>query len=190
MRYTVFHRQSLCHLVGNGEMRADDLGWPEKYEKTATVDAHSLEEVYAKTQHLHHPWWENPGVTAFGITARSTSIGDILQDADGRLWVVSRFGFEKLAGNLAALEKVTNATISLKILAGCTKMTVWCGHPEYPALGPVLIPKGVEGPVTQKIPGQRSRDFEAALEIACGRLLVSLVINRTTTLQRTTTKAS
>ena len=179
MRYTVFHHQSLCHLVGNGEMRADDLGWPEKYEKTATVDAHSLEEVYAKTQHLHHPWWENPGVTAFGITARSTSIGDILQDADGRLWVVSRFGFEKLAGNLAALEKVTNATISLKILAGCTKMMVWCGHPEDPALGPV----------TQKIPGQRSRDFEAALEIACGRLLAALVTGRTSSRQRTT-KAS
>ena len=176
MRYTVFHRQSLCHLLGSGEMRADDLGWPEKYEKTATVIAYSHEDTYAKTQHLHRPWWENPGVTAFGIAARSTSIGDILQDKDGQLWVVARFGFEKLAGNLVALEQTTNAPINLIFLDGCTKMRVWCGYSEHPTLGPV----------TQKIPGQRSRDFEAALEIACGRLLAALVTNRSTSRQRTT----
>ena len=180
MHYTVFHHQPLCHLLGSGEMRAEDLGWPENYEKTATVDAHSLDEVYAKTQHLHRPWWENPGVTAFGMAARSTSIGDIVQDKDGQLWVVASFGFEKLTGNLAALEKVTNATISLDILDGCSKISVWCGH----------LDKITLGPVTQRIPSQSSSDFEAALDIACGRLLASLVINRTTTLQRTTTKAS
>ena len=179
MNYTVFHHQPLCHLMGNGEMRAEDLGWPENYEKTATVDAHNLEDVYAKTQHLHRPWWENKGVTAFGIAARSTSIGDIIQDEDGQLWVVARFGFEKLTGNLVALEQTTNAPINLKILDGCTKMRVWCGYSEHPTLGPV----------TQKIPGQRSRDFEAALEIACGRLLAALVTGRTSSRQRTT-KAS
>ena len=191
--YTVFHHQPLCHLMGNGEMRAEDLGWPEKYEKTATVDAHSLDDVYAKTQHLHRPWWENPGVTAFGIAARSTFIGDIVQDADGQLWVVASFGFEKLAGNLSALEKVTNATICLGILDGCSKISIWCGHPDKITLGPVLIPnprRGVEGPVTQKVPSQRSSDFEAALEIACSRLLASLVISRDPSRQRTTTKAS
>ena len=179
MRYTVFHHQPLYHLVGNGEMCADDLGWPEKYEKTAIVDAHSLEEVYAKTQHLHHPWWENPGVTAFRIAARSTSIGDIVQDKDGQLWVVARFGFEKLAGNLTALEKVTNATISLDILGGCSKISVWCGRQNKIALGPI----------TQKLPSQHSGDIETALEIACGRLLAALVTGRTSSRQRTT-KAS
>jgi len=182
MHYTVFHHQPLCHLMCNSEMCAEYLGWPEKYEKTATVDAHSLDEVYAKTQHLHHPWWENKGVTAFGIAARSTSIGDIVQAhaEGGQLWVVASFGFDKLTGNLSALEKVANATISLDILDGCSKISVWCGHPEDPALGPV----------TQKVPGQRSSDFEAALDIACGRLLASLVISRATSRQRTTTKAS
>ncbi len=188
MNYTVFHHQPLCHLMGNGEMRAEDLGWPENYEKTATVDAHNLEDVYAKTQHLHRPWWENKGVTAFGIAARSTSIGDIVQDTDGRLWVVASFGFEKLTGNLSALEKITNATISLDILGGCSMISVWCGHPDKITLVPVL--SSVEGPVTQKVPSQRSSDFEAALEIACGRLLVSLVISRATSRQRTTINAS
>jgi hypothetical protein len=135
MHYTVFHHQPLCHLMDNGEMRAEDLGWPENYEKTATVDVHSLDEVYAKTQHLHRPWWKNNRVTAFGIAARSTSIGDIVQDTDSRLWVVASFGFEKLAGNLAALEKVTNATISLDILDGCSMISVWCGHPDKITLG-------------------------------------------------------
>ena len=80
MCYTVFHHQPLCHLLDNSEMRAENLGWPDEYQKIATVDAHSLEEVYAKTQHLHRPWWENPGILAFGIAARSTSISDIVQD--------------------------------------------------------------------------------------------------------------
>ena len=190
MHCTIFHRRPLCHLEGDGEMRAEDLGWPEKYEKTAVVVAHSHEDAYAKTQHLHRPWWENPGVKAFGIAARSTSIGDIMQDNGGQLWVVARFGFEKLAGNLAALAQATNAPINLRIMDGCTKIMVRYDYPEDPKLEPVLIPKGVEGPVTQSIPGQRSSDFETALEIACGRLLATLVTCRAASRQRTMTKSS
>jgi len=177
--YTVFHHQPLCHLMG-GEMCAEDLGWPENYERTATVNANNLDQVYAKTQHLHRPWWENPGVTAFGIAARSTSIGDIVQDKDGKLWVVADFGFEKLTGNLAALEKATKGTISLDILEGCLTISVWCGNPEEITLGPVA----------QKMPSQESNDFVAALEIACGRLLASLVTDRVSSRQRTMPEAS
>jgi len=198
MHYTVFHRRPLYHLEGDGEMRAEDLGWPEKYEKTAVVVAYSHEGAYAKTQHLHRPWWENPGVKAFGIAARSTSIGDIMQDNSGQLWVVARFGFEKLVGNLAALAQATNAPINLRIMDGCTKIMVWYDYPEDPELEPVLIPKGVEGPVlshvegavTLSIPGQQSSDIETAMEIACGRLLAALVTSRATSRQRTTTKSS
>jgi len=177
--YTVFHHQPLCHLMGSGEMRAEDLGWPENYERTATVNANSLDQVYAKTQHLHRPWWENPGVTAFGIAARSTSIGDIVQDREGQLWVVVDFGFEKLTGNLAALEKAAKGTISLDILEGCLMISVWCDDPEKITLGPV----------TQKMSGKDSSNFVAALEIACGRLLASLV-NRVSSKQRTMPEAS
>lgn len=175
-RYTVFHHQPLCHLLVNGKIRAEDLGWPQNYEQVAIVKAHTLEQVYAKTQHLHRPWWENPGVKAFGALARSTSIGDIVQDGEGQLWVVADFGFEKLAGNLAALEKATQATIHLDILDGCSKISVWCGHAEKILLGPVL--SAIEGPVTQKIPVPESSGVAMALEIACGRLLASLVTSR------------
>jgi len=174
--------------MGSGEMRAEDLGWPENYERIATVNANNLDQVYAKTQHLHRPWWENPGVKAFGVAARSTSIGDIVQDKDGGLWVVADFGFEKLTGNLAALEKATKATISLEILECCSIISVWCGNPEKITLGPVL--SFVEGPVTQKLPGQESIDLVAALEIACGRLLASLVTSRASSRQRMATEAS
>lgn len=180
MYFTVFHHQPLCHLMGSGEMRAEDLGWPENYERTATVNAHNLDQVYAKTQHLHRPWWENPGVKAFGIAARSTSIGDIVQDKDGQLWVVADFGFEKLTGNLAALEKATKGMVSLDILEGCLMISVWCDDPEKITLGPV----------TQKLPGQKSSDLVAALEIACGRLLALLVTNRASSRQRTMPEAS
>ncbi|MBT3391341.1 MAG: hypothetical protein HN413_13140 [Chloroflexi bacterium] len=166
--YTVFHHQPLCHWMINGKTRAEDLGWPQNYERIAIVKAHTLEQVYAKTQHLHRPWWENPGVKAFGALARSTSIGDIVQDGDGQLWVVVDFGFEKLTGNLAALEKATQATIHLDILDGGSLMSVWCGPPEQ-----ILL-----GPVTQKISAPEMDGFATALEIACGRLLASLVTSR------------
>jgi len=178
--YTVFHHQPLCHLMGSGEMRAEELGWPENYERTATVNANNLDQVYAKTQHLHRPWWENPGVKAFGVAARSTSIGDIVQDREGQLWVVADFGFEKLTGNLAALEKAAKGTISLEILEGCLVISVWCGNLEEITLGPV----------TQKLPGQESIDLVAALEIACGRLLASLVTSRVSSRQRTMPETS
>ena len=94
--------------------------------------------------------------------------------------MVARFGFEKLAGNLFSLDEATNSTISLKILGGCTEIMVWCGHPDNPTLGPVM----------QKMPGQRSSDFEAALDIACGRLLAILVTSRAASRLRTTTGSS
>ncbi len=103
-----------------------------------------------------------------------------MQDKDGQLWVVADFGFKKLIGNLHSLEKATKGTISLDILEGCLMISVWCEDPEKITLGPV----------TQKIPGQGSSDLVAALEIACGRLLASLVTDRVSSKQRTMPEAS
>lgn len=90
--------------------------------------------------------------------------------------MVADFGFEKLTGNLAALEKAAKGTISLDVLEGCSMISVWCGNPEKITLGPVA----------QEISGQASSDFVAALEIACGRLLACMVTSRASSRQRTT----
>ena len=47
--------------------------------------------AYAQTQHANRSWFDNPQVMAH---LRSTSVGDLMADSDGSLYVVEPFGFE------------------------------------------------------------------------------------------------
>jgi hypothetical protein len=51
----------------------------------------ALEYAFARTQHLDDSWWNHNDVT---LHARSTSVGDVLEDGDGRRFVVEQFGFQ------------------------------------------------------------------------------------------------
>jgi hypothetical protein len=53
--------------------------------------AHTLARVFAATQHLERPWWENPDIY---LHVRSTSVGDVLETEDGRRFVVESMGFQ------------------------------------------------------------------------------------------------
>jgi hypothetical protein len=46
---------------------------------------------YRQTQHLERPWWHNAGVL---LHVRSTSVGDVLETADGRRFVIEPMGFQ------------------------------------------------------------------------------------------------
>jgi hypothetical protein len=50
----------------------------------------ALSWSYRQTQHLERPWWHNAGVL---LHVRSTSVGDVLETADGRRFVVESIGF-------------------------------------------------------------------------------------------------
>lgn len=52
---------------------------------------HALAHSFAATQHLERPWWENPDIC---LHVRSTSVGDVLETADGRRFVVESMGFQ------------------------------------------------------------------------------------------------
>jgi hypothetical protein len=51
----------------------------------------ALSWSYRQTQHLERPWWHNAGVL---LHVRSTSVGDVLETADGRRFVVESVGFQ------------------------------------------------------------------------------------------------
>jgi hypothetical protein len=51
----------------------------------------ALEYAFARTQHLNDPWWNHNNVT---LHARSSSVGDVLEDGEGRRFVVEQFGFQ------------------------------------------------------------------------------------------------
>ena len=51
----------------------------------------SLHIAFAQTQHLDAPWYHNLGVLPH---LRSTSVGDLLADDNGRFFVVERCGFQ------------------------------------------------------------------------------------------------
>jgi hypothetical protein len=97
--YKVFHHQPLYPgmvFQENDSLIASEIDWPDCYQEVALVDVDDLEEVYLKTQHLEKPWWLSPSVSVVNLS-RSTSVGDVIQDENGTLWVVAAIGFVKLA---------------------------------------------------------------------------------------------
>lgn len=55
-----------------------------------TPGEQALETAYRQTQHLDVSWWDNAGVM---LHVRSTSVGDVLADEQGNLFVVESMGF-------------------------------------------------------------------------------------------------
>ena len=65
----------------------------------AEIDADSLGEVFALTNHIDHPWQENAGVRAARATARSTSVGDLVLNRDaGSVHFCLSVGWHEIAG--------------------------------------------------------------------------------------------
>lgn len=56
-----------------------------------TPGERALEIAYQQTQHLDVSWWDNAGVM---LHVRSTSVGDVLADEQGNLFVVESMGFQ------------------------------------------------------------------------------------------------
>lgn len=74
--------------------------WKERnkfYQLVALVEADSLDEVYALTNHIDHDWRENALVKTMSPTpTRSTSVGDVIVQ-DEKAWMVDRAGFRRIA---------------------------------------------------------------------------------------------
>jgi hypothetical protein len=96
-RYALYHANDLHAMI------APQLGhWytdrSRHYTHVADVEA-PLERVFALTNHIDHPWTDNPEVIWHTATpVRSTSVGDVIVSLhSGRAWLVMPFGLQELA---------------------------------------------------------------------------------------------
>ena len=103
--YQVWHITDYARALLNWFRDAGDSVFPEAYTRVATVEADSLDQVFALTNHGEKPWQENPGVV--GTDARSTSVGDVIVDPRGRPYRVENTGFREMPSrNESPLDRI------------------------------------------------------------------------------------
>ena len=75
---------------GMGEVKQE---FPADYELVATVETASVEEAFRLTNHIDGDWRYNEGVKPTELARRSTSVGDIVVDMNGRIWECASCGW-------------------------------------------------------------------------------------------------
>lgn len=91
-KITVYHNPNFLYYRGDHKQIVP----PTQPVATVTVpEGFSLTEMlefgYAQTQHAHTSWFNNPQVVPH---LRSTSMGDMIGDDEGNIYVVESFGFQ------------------------------------------------------------------------------------------------
>jgi hypothetical protein len=62
------------------------------YKHVANVTCEEYGQTFQLTNHIEKSWWENEGVELIE-ESRSTSVGDLVEDLNGKLWMVAGIGF-------------------------------------------------------------------------------------------------
>ena len=70
----------------------------DDYKVVAEVETDALGNVFGLTNHIEYEWWKNEGVTLIE-ESRSTSVGDVVEDGNGQLWICASVGWEKVEWN-------------------------------------------------------------------------------------------
>ena len=88
----VYHNPHFLEYRG----RHSDIAPPVRPVATVQIPAEmsaeqALEIAFRQTQHVARPWWDNDDVL---LHVRSTSVGDMLADEEGNLFVVESVGFQ------------------------------------------------------------------------------------------------
>jgi len=88
----VYHNPHFLEYRG----RHSDIMPPARPVATVQMPAEvpaeqALEIAFRQTQHVVRPWWDNDDVL---LHVRSTSVGDMLADEQGNLFVVESVGFQ------------------------------------------------------------------------------------------------
>lgn len=94
-KFIVYHNKNLGNLMRENP----NLKFPENYTKIAVVEADNLDMVFQLTNHIHNHWQENPECIMVTERARSTSVGDVIQDfSENRFWLVAPIGWVEMQG--------------------------------------------------------------------------------------------
>jgi hypothetical protein len=67
------------------------------YYLVAKVDTNSLDHAWQQTNHIDDSWLKNNDVEEFILEARSSKVGDIMKDDDGKFHIVASVGFSQIA---------------------------------------------------------------------------------------------
>lgn len=98
MKFKVYHSKnwslnSLLHFE-----TADFKPHKDDYELVATVTCENFGNVFYLTNHVHQEWWKNEGVILVK-ESRSTSVGDIVVDENGKVFLCASVGWIKTIWN-------------------------------------------------------------------------------------------
>jgi len=116
MKYEIYHRTPIFfEWVLEGKLTKEEvsklLDWPNKFHKAGEVTADSLDQVFLLTQNrTRNGWvmepgvvgtWEHSAVPGDKLVAnpdftRSTSVGDVIIDETGKIFVVASMGFSEI----------------------------------------------------------------------------------------------
>lgn len=90
-KITVYHNPNFLNYRGNHTAIVPPTRPIATVQVPEDIPAEqALEIAFRQTQHVDISWWDNDGVM---LHARSTSVGDVLADEKGNLFVVENMGF-------------------------------------------------------------------------------------------------
>lgn len=71
----------------------------DDYEHVANVHVLALGDTFQFTNHIDKPWTEHLNVEALKENPRSTSVGDVVVDESGKVWLCASVGWEEVKWN-------------------------------------------------------------------------------------------
>jgi hypothetical protein len=99
--FKVWHRRHPLFMDVPDDPAVD--AFPEGFDHVATVTARNADMTHADcfelTNSIDRSWWLNEGVElsdAVRSGARSTSVGDVVECADGRAFLVQGIGWQQI----------------------------------------------------------------------------------------------
>ena len=97
-KFKVYHSRNFSL---NTKLHFDSEGYaPVKsnYELVAVVHGTDVENAFYFTNHIDKAWFDHINVKVVK-ESRSTSVGDLVEDEDGQLWLCAGCGWEKVEWN-------------------------------------------------------------------------------------------
>jgi len=102
MKLKVYHAVQPNFNVNAPHIYFNDLNFCQ----VAEVEVKAFEEVFRVTNHIEDSWTKNPEVTVLmGVDHRSTSVGDVVVDEDGKHYRCEFVGWNEFDPNNQVLEK-------------------------------------------------------------------------------------
>ena len=74
----------------------------DNFEKVAVLEASSAEQAFELTNHIDREWRKNSGILRYK-QSRSTSVGDVIAQDDGKLFRVEPVGMHEFSEKLSAI---------------------------------------------------------------------------------------